>query len=132
MSVLVTGDRNWADYGMIKDALARRKYTEAILRIGPPIVIHGAAKGADRLAGYAAKSLGLEVREYPADWKLGKAAGVIRNQQMLDSEKVDLVLAFHDDLENSKGTKDMVERAKKAGIAIRRYSHEHPEGVVIQ
>jgi hypothetical protein len=42
----------------------------------------------------------------PADWaNHGKAAGPIRNRKMLDL-KPDLVLAFHADLTNSKGTKD--------------------------
>ena len=132
MIILVTGDRNWADYRMIRNALAAYvlsipdEYPSTFIR-----VVHGAARGADRLAGYAAKSIGADLVEYPADWaKYGHAAGLIRNQFMLDSEKVDLVLAFHDDLENSKGTKDMVNRALKAGIKVILYSHDHPEGVV--
>lgn len=42
------------------------------------------------------------------------AAGGIRNKQMLNEGKPDLVIAFP--TENSKGTWDMVRRAKRAGI----------------
>lgn len=42
----------------------------------------------------------------------------IRNKQMLDEGKPDLVLAFHTDIENSKGTKNMIYQAKKRGIKV--------------
>jgi hypothetical protein len=35
---------------------------------------------------------------------------------MLDTENPDLVIAFHEDLESGKGTKDMLKRAEKAGV----------------
>ncbi len=58
--------------------------------------------------------------EYPADWKrYGRAAGRIRNALMLEYEKPDLVIAFHEDLSTSRGTLDMLKRAKLAGIASR-------------
>ena len=37
---------------------------------------------------------------------------------MLDESKPDLVVYFHDDIENSKGTKDMITRAEKANIPV--------------
>lgn len=43
----------------------------------------------------------------------------IRNQKMLDDNPdIDIVIAFHSDLENSRGTKDMVNRARKKGIKV--------------
>lgn len=52
---------------------------------------------------------------YEAQWdKHGKAAGVIRNQQMLDEGKPEIVVAFP----GGRGTEDMVNRAKKAGLCI--------------
>ena len=83
------------------------------------ITVEGGAKGADSLARMVAGQLQIECREYPANWKLyGKAAGSKRNQQMLDSESPDLVIAFHPDVENSKGTKDIINRAKNRGITV--------------
>tara|TARA_Y100000310_G_scaffold244963_1_gene249880 strand:+ start:4034 stop:4294 length:261 start_codon:yes stop_codon:yes gene_type:complete len=80
--------------------------------------------GADQMARQVCTELGIKVERFPADWHLyGRAAGVLRNQQMLDEGKPDLVLAFHDELESSKGTADMVRRAKKAGVEVRYFTH---------
>ncbi len=108
MRVLVCGDRNWSGIDPIKREL---------MLAAPSVVIEGEARGADTLARKAAEELGIPVEPYPANWtKYGRAAGVLRNQQMLDEGKPDLVLAFHPDISKSKGTADMVRRAKKAGI----------------
>jgi len=37
---------------------------------------------------------------------------------MLDEGKPDLVLAFYTNIKNSKGTKNMINQAKKRGIVI--------------
>lgn len=84
------------------------------------VLIHGDAKGADRLSEKALRNTysKFPVERYPADWnKHGKAAGPIRNQQMLDEGKPDLVIAFL--AQNSRGTKDMVSRAEKAGVEVK-------------
>ena len=86
-------------------------------------IIHGGASGADNLAGEAAKELGFEVEVYPADWKTyGKSAGPIRNRQMIN-QRPDLVWAFHDNLRDSKGTKDMVRVARQLGYKVTIYCH---------
>lgn len=82
----------------------------------PKTVIHGAASGADRLAGEVATEMGIPVEEFPARWNdYGRAAGVIRNQMMLTHGKPDLVLAFP----GGRGTADMVARARKANVPVR-------------
>jgi len=81
-------------------------------------LIHGAAKGADVMAGDWASSFGIPVEEYSADWDAyGKAAGPVRNQQMLTEGKPDVVLAFPTvDLSTSKGTRSMVTKAIVARV----------------
>lgn len=90
-------------------------------------LIHGAALGADIMAAglvedsnlqYADSEYWTEILPFPADWnRYGKSAGYIRNQQMLDEGKPDMVLAFVDKpLEESKGTRNMVHLAKLAGL----------------
>jgi hypothetical protein len=115
--ILVTGDRNWSmdnDAHKITVWGALNGYKKH-----NPIVVHGAAQGVDRIADVHARSLGYEVHPHPADWAAyHKAAGPIRNQEMLDVETPNLVLAFHDDIVGSKGTRDMVNRAVKLGIPI--------------
>ncbi len=77
-------------------------------------------RGADFLAVKAARACGIPYVEFPAEWeRFGKSAGPIRNQKMLDEGKPDLVIAFHEDLEKSRGTKDMISRAFRKGIPFK-------------
>lgn len=109
MRILITGSRNWIDEAVIADAIVKADATE---------IIHGGARGADSLAGKVARDMRLPCTEYIADWKRhGRAAGSIRNQRMLNEGKPDLVLAFP--LEESRGTWDMVRRAKRANVQVR-------------
>lgn len=110
--VLICGSRTFAEGEPIRMLLAGLERSAT--------VIHGAAKGADSLADQFARLGGFTVEKYPARWTVdGKAAGPIRNQRMLDEGKPDVVWAFVDrPLVESKGTADMVRRAKKAGIPV--------------
>lgn len=81
------------------------------------VVIEGEAPGADTLARQWADSMGIPVEKYPAQWdKYGKAAGPIRNTQMLVEGKPDLVFAFSKDLASSLGTANMVSQAKRSAV----------------
>lgn len=116
MKVIVCGDRNWRDADLICDRLSKLPKDT--------IVIQGGANGADFWGKYIAERLGLEVKSFLPNWgQYGKAAGPIRNRRMLQ-EKPDLVLAFHDSLKDSKGTKDMVNAARKAGVTVEIISHD--------
>lgn len=107
--VLVCGSREWDDAQAVSRFLASYGCHDT--------VIHGAARGADMLADKVARSRRCTVESYPADWEQhGKAAGPIRNQQMLDEGRPSLVIAFG----QGKGTDDMVRRAVKAGLKVYR------------
>lgn len=111
MVVLVCGSRFYTDYGKVYNCLKS---------IDASLVLAGGCRGADILAVRASRALGYPFWEFPADWqKFGKAAGPIRNQRMLDEGKPDLVVAFHENPENSKGTKDMIRRATRQGVPVR-------------
>lgn len=113
--VLICGDRNWADATAVIHALAEVQQAE-----GVEVVIEGEATGADTLGKNAAFQLGIPVQAYPADWrKNGRSAGPLRNAQMLNDGKPTLVLAFHPFIENSKGTRHMIEIAMKAGVPVK-------------
>lgn len=87
-------------------------------------MVEGEANGADKMCRQYALKVGIVVHPYPANWKLyGPGAGPIRNQEMLDKEHPDLILAFHDDLTLPGGTVDMIEQARVAGIPVRVVSH---------
>jgi len=118
MNILICGSRDWNDFTTIKKYLEEVKNTDNLSQ-QPITIIHGGCKGADSIAGYLATRLGFQVRVFKADWtKYGKSAGPIRNQQMLDEGQPNLVVAFHDALEDSKGTLDMVSRSRKAEIKV--------------
>ena len=116
MKILVCGGRDLFDYiwfdhqlSIIYSSLCEGEDPDKV------VVIQGEAKGADMLAKGWAKSLNFEIESYPADWrKYGHTAGPIRNQQMLDEGNPDFVVAFP----GGNGTKDMVNRANKAGIEV--------------
>ncbi len=110
MRVLVCGGRDFTDRAAVfaaLDRLARER--------GVALLIHGAARGADTLAGDWAASRGVFTHAFPADWQRdGRAAGPIRNQRMLVEGKPDGVVAFPGGI----GTADMIRRATAAGIKV--------------
>lgn len=78
-------------------------------------IIHGGARGADYLAGEWASEKSVTIEVFYANWDTyKKAAGAIRNQVMLKEGKPDVVIAF----KGGKGTKNMVDISKKAGIIV--------------
>lgn len=82
-------------------------------------IVSGHAKGADSLGERYAAENNLKCTIFPADWgKYSKAAGPIRNRQMLEyalEEEAHLVAFWNGE---SKGTKNMIDIATKAGIEI--------------
>jgi len=116
--ILICGDRNWTDKAFIKSKLQSFAllYTDIT-------VIHGNARGADKLAGEAAKELGFKVIPVDAQWaRYGKSAGPVRNREMLGYAP-NLIWAFHDNISESKGTADMIKAAKQLGHRPELYFH---------
>jgi hypothetical protein len=113
--VLICGDRHWNNPGAID-----RELKKLIKRHGPNmIVIEGGAPGADQEAKKVANDHSIHVAEVKALWETRhRGAGPQRNQAMLELGP-DLVLAFHPNLAHSKGTKDMVWRARKADVDVK-------------
>ena len=111
MRVLVCGGRDFGDGARLCAELA-------VLHAQTPFtcLIHGAAKGADEMAGAWASSRNIQVAVFQADWETyRRAAGPIRNKQMLDEGKPDLVVAFP----GGRGTANMVKQALAAGVTVR-------------
>lgn len=90
------------------------------------IMIHGGCKGVDLFAEDLAKNLGIATKAFgitSEEWtRIGPSAGPQRNQKMLEDTCVSYVVAFHPNLSYSKGTRDMMVRAWKAGIPV--YIHD--------
>ncbi len=82
-------------------------------------IISGHANGADKFGEEYAALHGLNCVVFKPDWKqYGRAAGPIRNKQMLEYaiEETPLIIAFWDG--KSKGTKNMIDQSKKAGAEV--------------
>jgi hypothetical protein len=82
---------------------------------GTHLIIHGAAPGADSVAARWAERHDVPALAFPAKWKKhGKAAGPLRNAQMLAEGRPDIIIAFP----GGKGTADMKSRARAAGVQV--------------
>lgn len=79
-------------------------------------IIHGDAAGADSAADMWAETREVPVRRFPAKWKIfGLGAGHLRNKQMLEEGKPQLVVAFP----GKKGTHNMIEQSRCAGVPVK-------------
>jgi basic membrane lipoprotein Med (substrate-binding protein (PBP1-ABC) superfamily) len=109
MKVIIAGGRTFNNYELLKNVcnqIIKKDWT----------IISGCASGADTLAIDYAKEFNINYEEYPADWNLyGKSAGLIRNQQMLNTNATHLI-AFWDG--KSPGTKNMINISKLKNIEI--------------
>lgn len=121
---LICGGRDFENYALMEDALAK-----LILHPENALVIHGAARGADTLAHRWAQCHGAAVQAFPItpkDWdNYGKAAGPMRNRQMLMEGRPDVVIAFP----GGRGTANMVQQADQ--LRKERNTHGGPPLIVI-
>ena len=120
MRILITGSRDW---NSIADVF---RLIETMVQIYNPsevTIVHGAApSGADYMA-HQWVEVASEIMPYtiieeahPASWEeFGKAAGPIRNREMVDLG-ADLCLAFIRN--NSKGATMTAKFAEEAGIKL--------------
>lgn len=122
--ICMTGGRDFCDRQMV---------IHAFRRIGlcpTDTLVEGEARGADRLCAEVAREMGATVEPHPAKWgEYGRAAGMIRNSEMLRSG-IDLLVSFP----GGRGTAHCTRTAKEMGIpvvyAIEGYAGE--DGVAIE
>lgn len=119
MRILVCGGRTFGykfvDGCKVRDIELTNSAIDAVKGFEPTLIIQGNANGGDEIGVFTAEALCIPCLNFPADWdKYGKAAGYIRNKQMRDEGKPDLVVAFP----GGKGTANMVKLADGAGIKV--------------
>jgi len=113
MRIMVSGSRDYKDYEFIRSMLE-----DAAGSAREVTVIHGNARGADKLAGEAAEEYGFRVEAYPADWSLGKRGGSVRNGEML-IKNIDIVLFFFYSGSANAGTRDAAKKAIQMEVPSR-------------
>lgn len=111
--VLVCGGRDYADRNAVFEAL-----DEVAERHNGVRIIQGGATGADALAREWCVTRHESYMNFPADWKKhGRAAGPIRNRQMLDEGRPDVVFAFP----GGRGTADMIRQAELVPVPVEKF-----------
>lgn len=110
MKVLVCGGREYTDYRELCLKLdvihTEREFT---------LLVHGDAKGADKLAGRWAVERGIQQVKVPANWEgLDTKAGMVRNQLMLDLVSPEVCVGFPGGI----GTNKMMFMAHKQGVEV--------------
>ena len=111
MRVLVCGGRDNNDEDYVVKTLDR------VLSARGPFerVIHGDARGVDRIAGKWARAHNILEWDFLPEWhRVDPESGVNRNQRMMLAGAPDLVIAFP----GGEGTESMVAQAKAADIEV--------------
>ena len=110
MRIIVCGGRDFSDrealFRVLDDLHSIHAFT---------LLVHGAARGADRLAGEWAEARGVTCKPMAADWQMHRLrAGPVRNREMLQTFKPEIVVAFP----GGSGTEHMIEISRKAGVTV--------------
>ena len=110
--MIVCGGKDFKDYGYFE------KEMDSLIQNHNHIeLVSGHAKGADTFAEIFAGKNAIPIKVFPPDWKkYGKAAGPIRNREMLTyaSEARPVVVAFWNG--KSRGIGNMLKQANEAGV----------------
>jgi len=116
MRLIVAGGREFNDYELLKEKLDNL----LINNTDDVEIVSGKARGADSLGEKYAKEKGYTVKEFPAKWnEYGKRAGYLRNEEM--ALYATHCVCFWDG--ESKGTKHMIDLAKKSNLNLRVVSY---------
>lgn len=113
MKVIIAGGRDFNDYNLMIDKL------DDIFANLKPIdveIVCGEANGADKLGKRYGREHDCKIKSFPANWnEYGKSAGYIRNEEM--AKYADAAVIFWN--KSSKGTKHMIDLAKKYNLKLR-------------
>lgn len=98
MKVIIAGSRTIDDYEIVAQAVTESGFwvTE---------VVSGGARGPDSLGELWAFRNSVYLSRFPADWNLGKRAGILRNEEM--GRYADALVAIWDG--KSRGTRHMID-----------------------
>lgn len=110
MRTIIAGSRDCTDPKILFKALNKCNWK-------PTVVIEGKARGADTLGSRWALANFIPRLSFPADWdKYGKSAGYRRNTEMISIGQAEALILLWDG--KSRGSKHMLDLAKKAGLWI--------------
>lgn len=118
----VVGSREFWNKAFLFDTLD--KYIKDN-KLNPVTIVSGGAKGADSLAALYAKERHINLIEYLPDWSLGRHAGFLRNEKII--EKADYIVACLIHGLPCKGTRNSISIAEKSRKPLNIiYSQQRP------
>lgn len=139
MRILATGSRNWTDIDSIRKVLESLKADDlSVIQGGNGYLKSGktcrdeaellrAVRGADALVYQVCKELRIDVQTKFADWaQYSSVAGPKRNAAMLSwllEDRTRQAVAFHDNIDASKGTKGMLLMLRRAKVPVTLFGH---------
>ena len=114
--VIIAGSRNFSNYKLLEE-----KCNFYLKNKNDIEIVSGTALGADYLGEIYAKNYRYSLKQFKPKWgQYGKSAGYIRNREM--AKYADCLIAFWDS--KSKGTKHMIDLAKKYNLKVRIVKYE--------
>lgn len=116
LRIIIAGSSDFDNYDLLSSTL--QDYLKDITS-NDITIISGTAKGADQLGKKYARDNDIPITRFPADWdKYGLGAGLIRNKAMAEyaAQEQGVLFAFWNG--KSKGTKSMINFAKKYGLEV--------------
>lgn len=122
-AIIVCGSRTWVE--------PAPRIARVLGDLPRTLVIHGDARGADRIAASLTYTLGHDVLAMPAQWERdGRAAGPKRNEAMLrvllSLQQCGYEVAVHAfPVGESRGTRHMMRIAEKAGVRVFCHVNDH-------
>lgn len=117
LKIVIAGGRFFKDYDLLSSELDTFLKDLDLTSVE---VVCGMAKGADLLGKKYADIRGITVKEFPANWSMGKRAGHVRNAEM--ARYSTHLFAFWDGL--SRGTKHMIDIAYFEGLDVKVIHYE--------
>lgn len=131
LRIIIAGGRDFDDYQMMKTeslkeitSIVKAATGQSKVKKETITIVSGSANGADKLGEKFSSEFGLQLKCFPANWdRYGRRAGYMRNVEMAEyavdkenHEAYGALIAFWDG--QSKGTKHMIDTAKKSGIDV--------------
>ena len=108
LKLIIAGTRQFDNYKITKTTVER--VIKSWNNVEIVEVVCGECRGPDLLGKRWALNKGIKIKSFPADWeKYGRAAGPIRNKQMV--EYANAAIVFWDG--RSRGTKSLMDLLRK-------------------
>lgn len=129
--IIICGGRTFDNYSSL-DNLMDQVLADLGLDFDEIEIISGHCSGADKLGELYADRNNISCTVFPAQWDIyGKSAGPIRNSEMIkyaSESDIPVVVAFVS--QNSKGTKDTINKAKRQNFHIYTLEYEVIESTI--